>query len=239
MLRQMKSTSLTQFSQKLRYEFKDHDFIEEAFRHSSYVNEQGDQKLRDNERLEFLGDAVLNLVVGHLLMARYPELKEGDLSRMRANLVNAVQLADLARSIDLGTYVQLGKGELLTNGHEKNSILAGAFEAVLAAVYLDGGFEAAFRVIEAHMAGLLEEAHSVDGFQDFKSQLQELAQVTHHQIPAYTVAYENGPDHDKTFGVRLRLCDLNTEGVGKSKKLAEQDAARKALEIIRGQAPKT
>ena len=120
------------FVQKLGYYFTDEALISEAFRHSSYVNEQGDSDLRDNEWLEFLGDAVLNLVVGHLLMQRYPEMKEGDLSRMRANLVNESQLAEIARTIDLGSHIMLGKGEVLSNGREKNSILADTFEAVVA-----------------------------------------------------------------------------------------------------------
>jgi ribonuclease-3 len=234
----MKQALLSDFTSELGYEFTHLEFIEEAFRHSSFVNEQASGALRDNERLEFLGDAVLNLVAGHLLMMRFPDLKEGDLSRMRANLVNASQLAALARSIDLGAYIQLGKGEMLTQGREKNSILAGAFEAVLAAVYLDGGFRAAFGVIEKHMAPLLKEISVADGFQDFKSQLQELVQITHHQVPVYTVVYEGGPDHDKTFGVVLTVHDLKTEGTGKSKKLAEQDAARKALDILKDDAPK-
>ena len=119
------------FMNKLRYRFNDSSLIEEALRHSSYVNEIGDGELRDNERLEFLGDAVLNLIVGHLLMERLPELNEGDLSRMRASLVNESQLADIARSINLGSHIKLGKGELLSNGQDKNSILANAFEQSL------------------------------------------------------------------------------------------------------------
>ena len=125
--------------QKLGYQFHSRDLLDEALRHSSYVNEQSDSALRDNERFEFLGDAVLNLIVGHILMERYPDLKEGDLSRTRANLVNETHLAIMARSIDLGAGLQLGKGEIQTNGMEKNSILSGAFEALMAAVYLDGG----------------------------------------------------------------------------------------------------
>jgi ribonuclease-3 len=229
----MKPSTIADFTAKLHHEFTHLAFIEEAFRHSSYVNERMNEDLRDNERLEFLGDAVLNLVVGHLLMMRFPGLKEGDLSRMRANLVNASQLADLARGLDLGDYIQLGKGEMMTHGRDKNSILAGAFEAVLAAVYLDGGFDAAFRVIEIHMAPLLSEVHTLEGYQDFKSQLQEHVQMTHHEVPVYKVVHEGGPDHDKTFGVELTIRDLKTEGTGKSKKLAEQDAARKALEILK------
>ena len=225
------------FFQKLGYHFTDEALISEAFRHSSYVNEQADSGLRDNERLEFLGDAVLNLVVGYLLMLHDPEMKEGDLSRMRANLVNETQLAEIARTIDLGSHIMLGKGELLSNGGEKNSILADTFEAVVAAVFLEGGFNAACRIIDIHLAPLLEEIQTLSSSQDFKSQLQELVQVNQQQMPDYAVIAENGPDHDKTFCVRLKVLDLITEGRGKSKKQAEQDAAKNALDILRNGRP--
>lgn len=221
------------FFQKLDYQFTDETLISEAFRHSSYVNEQADGGLRDNERLEFLGDAVLSLVVGYLLMRRYPEMKEGDLSRMRANLVNESQLAEIARTIDLGSHIMLGKGELLSNGCEKNSILADTFEAVVAAVFLDGGFNAAYRIIDIHLTPLLEQIYTLSSSQDVKSQLQELVQVNQQQMPEYLVIAENGPDHDKTFCVRLMVLGLITEGRGKSKKQAEQDAAKNALDILR------
>ena len=228
----MHQTDLSAFLRQINYQFKDQGLIEEAFRHSSYVNEQLGSNLRDNERLEFLGDAVLNLVVGHILMERFPDIHEGDLSRLRANLVNESQLAQIARNLYLGSYILLGKGEQQTNGQEKNSILANTFEAVLAAVYLDGGFKEAFRIIATHFNPLLESSQSQSRYHDFKSQLQELVQLNHQQIPSYEVINEDGPDHDKTFNVMLKALDLCTEGSGKSKKLAEQDAARKALEIL-------
>lgn len=225
---------LSAFMHKLRYRFDELSLLEEALRHSSYVNEKGDGDMQDNEKLEFLGDAVLNLIVGHLLMVRFPELNEGDLSRMRASLVNESQLADIARSMDLGAHIKLGKGEILSHGSQKNSILANAFEAVLAAVYLDGGYESAFDVVEANLSPLFGELTSLDANQDFKSQLQELVQSSQQEIPTYTVVDESGPDHDKTFSVRLEVIDIITEGRGKSKKLAEQDAARQALETLNG-----
>jgi ribonuclease-3 len=231
----MKDTDLKAFMHKLEYHFSDQGLIEEAFRHSSYVNEQVGETFRDNERFEFLGDAVINLIVGHILMERFPDINEGELSRMRANLVNETQLAGIARMIDVGPYIKLGKGELQTNGREKNSILADTFEAVIAAVYLDGGFDAAFAVIDTHLAALLDAIDTPYAKQDYKSQLQEHIQVTQRQIPVYSVIYENGPDHDKTFGRQLVVRDLKTEGTGKSKKLAEQDAARKALKFLRSE----
>lgn len=229
----MMNADLYEFQQKLKYEFKDMNFLVESLRHSSFVNEHPEMDIKDNERLEFLGDAVLNLVVGHILMQRYPELKEGDLSRMRANLVNESQLASIALNIDLGAYLQLGKGEIQTKGWAKKSILADTFEAVIAAVYLDGGFSAVFKIIDNHFSFLLNSVAMAKANHDYKSQIQEFAQNELQKIPVYTIVHESGPDHDKTFRVRMKVGKTQTEGVGKSKKAAEQDAARKGLKILK------
>jgi ribonuclease III len=218
--------------QKLHYTFQNKAFLEEALRHSSFVNEQPDSELRDNERFEFLGDAVLNLTISHLLMQRYPDLKEGDLSRLRAALVNESRLASIARKLDLGSYLQLGKGELQTNGREKQSILADTFEAMIAAIYLDGGFDVAFNAIRHHFGKRIDSCTAPASNQDYKSRLQELVQEKLKRVPRYKVIHESGPDHDKTFSVSLTVRDLTVEGQGKSKKTAEQDAARNALEIL-------
>ena len=218
--------------QKLGYQFQSKELLAEALRHSSYVNEQPESDLRDNERLEFLGDAVLNLIVGHILMDRYPNMREGDLSRTRANLVNETQLAAMARSINLGAYLQLGKGEIQTHGMEKNSILAGAYEALIAALYLDSGFNATFNIIENTFVPILDQVHSAIDSYDYKSRLQEWVQEKHGAIPNYTVVNEKGPDHDKTFWVSVKVFGIETQGTGKNKKAAEQDAARKALEFL-------
>jgi len=219
--------------QTLSYIFKDKSLLSEACRHSSFVNEHPLQNLRDNERLEFLGDAVVNLVVGHLLMKAYADLPEGELSRMRANLVNETQLAGIARNLHIGDCLQLGKGEIQTQGREKNSILADAFEAIIAAIYLDGGFSAAFTVIEKQFAQFILSDTSPCSSHDYKSQIQELVQFSHKTIPVYQVIQEHGPDHDKTFVAQIDVCGLQAYGTGKSKKMAEQDAARKALNMIR------
>jgi ribonuclease III len=224
---------LAELTKSLCYTFKDMSLIREALRHRSYVNEQNDPGLRDNERFEFLGDAVLNLVVGHLLMKRYPELKEGDLSRIRASLVNESQLAAIARSFNLGAYIQLGRGESMTLGREKNSILADTFEAVIAAVYLDGGPDAASLLIDTHFAKVMEANVAHEENPDYKSKLQEVIQGACKAMPRYAIVDESGPDHDKTFTARLTVCDLRAEGTGKSKKLAEQDAARNAFQILK------
>ena len=228
----MEAKELSEIEQQLQYKFKVKDLLQEALRHSSYVNEVADPQLRDNERLEFLGDAVLNLTVGHILMRNYPDLKEGDLSRSRATLVNETQLAKTARSFRLGSYILLGKGEIQTQGREKNSILADAFEALMAAIYLDGGFDAAYEIIEKKFQPLIEQLDTADNNYDYKSRLQERVQVGHGEMPQYNINREDGPDHDKTFWVALKVLDVDTEGSGKSKKAAEQDAARKALALL-------
>jgi ribonuclease III len=217
---------------KLHYHFKDVNLLDKALRHSSYVNEQLDTDLQDNECLEFLGDAVLSLIVGDILMKHHPELREGDLSRMRANLVKESQLSEVALTINLGKYVRLGKGEVQTNGRDKKSILADTFEAVLGAVYLDGGFDAAFGLIEYHFMSLIGSIALAASDTNYKSRLQELVQLTYKEMPGYQVVDESGPDHDKIFKVQVSAHTLMAEGKGRSKKTAEQDAARNALEML-------
>ncbi len=222
-----------QLEKKLSYKFKDKALLKEACMHSSYVNEQPGSDMQNNERLEFLGDAVLNLVVGHLLMQKYPDLPEGNLSRMRAGLVNENQLSKIARNLSLGMFLELGKGEIQTNGREKNSILADAFEAVIASIYLDGGFYAAFKFVKSHFSNLISSTYVPMILNcDYKSKLQEIVQTNHRIMPAYTVVGESGPDHDKIFVVEIRIDSMTVKGSGKSKKRAEQDAARNALELL-------
>lgn len=211
----------------LSYRFTSADLLKQALNHRTWVHENPEMALEDNQRLEFLGDAVLGLTIGHLLMERFPLLKEGDLTRMRANLVNESQLANMARQMNLGAYIRLGRGEIQTGGRKKSSILADTFEAMIAAVYLDGGYQAALDSVRELFAPLL---HGTD--RDFKSQLQEQAQKARHPIPAYSVVCENGPDHDKSFQVRVAACGIQAIGVGKNKKSAEQAAAEKALERL-------
>jgi ribonuclease III len=216
----------------LGYVFSDQRLLDEAMRHRSWVNEQGRNGLRDNERLEFLGDAVLGLVVGHLLMERHPGFSEGELSRTRAQLVNASRLAATARRLGLGAHLHLGRGERRSRGDRKQSILADALEAVVAAVYLDGGFDAAFGLVRRLFAEPLRPEALPPGSPDPKTQLQEIVQADRGDPPVYALVEESGPDHDKTFRVRVWTVQLEAEGVGKSKKSAEQDAARNALVLL-------
>jgi dsRNA-specific ribonuclease len=154
---------------------------------------------------------------------------------MRANLVNESQLASIARGRDLGPHIQLGKGEIQSQGWNKQSILANTFEALIAAVYIDGGFDAAFKIVDGHFSFLIDSATTPTVNYDFKSQLQELVQMEYGSIPIYSVIHESGPDHDKTFRVQLTVGEVRTEGIGKSKKAAEQDAARKGLDILKSE----
>jgi ribonuclease III len=232
----MNEQGLSSLEAELAYQFKDIRLLQEALQHSSYVNEQRDLDLQDNERLEFMGDAVLDLVITHILMHQYPQSREGDLSRMRATIVNESQLAEVAQRLNLGQHLLLGRGETLSQGQEKSSILADALEAVFAAVYLDGGLQSAFDVIERQFAQVISQVGDGLAAEDFKSRLQELVQIRFKTIPQYTVIAESGPDHDKIFEVRLSIGTfLTTQGTGKSKKAAEQAAAQVAFEKLEGQ----
>jgi len=185
-----------------------------------------------NETFEFLGDAVLSLAVSDLLMRDFPEAREGDLSKMRASLVNAEQLAQKARRVDLGRWLRLGKGEERSGGREKEKILAAAYEALLGAIYVDAGYEAARRVVEAQFDDLQRDPEA-PGYRDYKTRLQELTQRLYREMPVYTLTAEHGPDHEKEFVVELAIGGrVLGRGAGRSKKLAEQAAAMEALAAL-------
>lgn len=224
--------SIQNLIERLGHPFNDPNQLVSALCHSSYVNEQSQSTMTSNERMEFLGDAVLNLAISHLLMYHFPDLAEGELSRNRAFLVNETRLAAIAREIGIGPHLLLGKGEELTDGRDKSSILADAVEAVIAAIYLDGGFDAAFAFVEKQFKERLHKANRSRYATDYKSQLQERVQSLYHQVPKYHVVASRGPDHDKTFTVRMTAADISAEGDGKSKKMAEQEAARAGLERL-------
>ena len=212
----------------LGYTFRDRGLLEQALRHASWCNEHAAAQLEDNERLEFLGDAVLDLVVGHKLMTRYPQLREGELSVTRAQVVSEASLSEVAGQLGLGAWLVLGKGEEKSGGRTKASILADAFEAILAAVFLDGGFDAAVTLVERLLAQKIETVE-FKGFYDFKTRLQETAQARLKSTPTYRVVQELGPDHDKRFVVAVTIgTDEWARSVGRSKKEAEQMAAAEA-----------
>jgi len=204
-----------------------------ALTHRSWVNEHPGDGLEDNERLEFLGDAVVDLAVSHRLMERFPAAREGELSKMRAAVVDEPGLAALARAFELGTLLRLGRGEELTGGREKPSLLADAMEAVVAAVYLEGGLDAVLAVIDRYLEEAFERAGAGTLDRDYKTQLQELAQSRFRVAPRYRVVAELGPDHAKRFEVEVELRgEVVGRASGRSKKDAEQGAARLAIEAL-------
>lgn len=212
----------------LGYTFANRALLEQALRHASYCNELAGERLEDNERLEFLGDAVLDLVVGHRLMTRYPQLKEGELSVTRAQVVSETGLSEVAGQLGIGRWLLLGKGEEKSGGRTKASILADAFEALLAAVYLDGGFPAAWEMVGRLLSQRIESVE-FKGFYDFKTRLQETSQARLKTTPVYKVIDEIGPDHDKRFVVVVSIDDEEwARAIGKTKKEAEQMAAAAA-----------
>ncbi len=206
-----------------------------ALTHKSFVNEHRGEPHADNERLEFLGDAVIDLAVSHRLMERFPAAREGELSKMRAAVVDEQGLAGLARALDLGPLLRLGRGEELTGGRRKASLLADAMEAVIAAVYLDGGLDAVLGLVDRFLGEAFARASAGTLDRDWKTQLQELAQSRVRATPRYRVAAEHGPDHAKVFEVELELKgEVLGSGQGRSKKDAEQAAAKAALEALQG-----
>jgi len=222
---------LESLQRDLGYSFKDAGLLRRALTHVSHDrHNRGDH----NEVLEFLGDAVLDLAVSDLLMQHNPGKTEGDLSRMRAALVNSIVLAEKAGTLQLGALLRVGKGEERSQGRRKPSILAGAFEAILGAVYRDGGYQAACAVVERFF--LPEVTGKQLGQQDHKTRLQEISQMLFHAPPSYRIVAEAGPDHEKRFVTEITVGgQVLGRGEGKSKKIAEQEAAKVALaELQRG-----
>ena len=213
------------------YRFKNITLLQNALTHSSYANERWRNSLLSNERLEFLGDAILGMTVAKYLYQTFPDRPEGELTRMRADMVCEQTLAKVAARIDLGRHLLLGNGEELGGGRSRNSILADAVESVIAASYLDGGMEAAQQFIDRFI--LVEVPVKQLHNADYKTALQELVQQKKNQVLTYTLIGESGPDHDKHFDVEVKLNgQVVGAGSGSSKKRAEQDAARVALEKL-------
>jgi ribonuclease III len=225
--------ALKALESSLSHPFSNLALLDQALVHRSYVNENPAFSFGDNERMEFLGDAVLELCITDLLMKTFPDYSEGQLSKLRASVVNEQPLADLARTLEIGRFILLGKGEESSGGRSKTSILANTLEAIIAAVYLDGGFDRACEVVRRLFALLIEEGSRNLTYRDYKTTLQELSQNRFKEIPRYALVGESGPDHDKIFESRLSIPGiLETTGKGKSKKEAEQNAAHSALDVL-------
>lgn len=219
------------FEQGIGVTFADPALLQQAFTHRSYLNEHRDEGLEHNERLEFLGDAVLELIVTHFLYEKYPTHPEGDLTAYRAALVNAVTLAEVAAEIGMNDYLLLSRGEAKDTGRARAILLANAIEALIGAIYLDQGYDEAGKFVEKYLFPKVEEIMRKKLWRDPKSTLQEKVQDVEGSTPYYSVVRETGPDHDKQFVVGVYVKDnLLAQGSGKSKQEAEQDAARNALE---------
>lgn len=221
---------MKRLEEAIGYHFQDISLLENALSHSSYANERFHNSLRSNERLEFLGDSVLGMVVAEHLYRTCPECLEGELSRMRADMVCETSLANIAVKLSLGDHLLLGHGEAISGGKKRASILADAVESIIAAIYLDGGFAPAKDFIHKFvLSATPKKAKNVD----YKTALQELVQQKKGQVITYVLAGESGPDHCKEFIVQVQINgQIAGEGTGSSKKRAEQDAAKNALEKL-------
>jgi ribonuclease-3 len=231
MLADARNEQLKKLEGALNYRFHRVELLNHALTHKSYVHEQR-QPAQHNERLEFLGDAVLELVVSDYCYGRFANLAEGELSKLRASLVNESNLARIARRLELGSFLLVGRGEELTGGRAKASLLADTLEAVLAAIYLDSSLSDVYQVV---LRCFQEDLDFIghEGYKDYKSELQEYTQNRFGCVPTYLIVREHGPDHEKVFEVELTIRgQLQGLGTGKSKKEAEQEAARKVFEAL-------
>jgi len=219
----------------IKYHFKNQQYLVRALTHSSYSNENKKEKPKNNERLEFLGDSVLGLVISEYLFSHYHQLEEGQLTKIRAKIVCEASLGEASKVLKLGEYMLFGRGEELTGGRERMSILADAFEALIAAIYLDGGMECVKTVVLGQLGSVIEAAVQGKLFVDYKTRLQEIIQVQKGNRIKYEIIKEEGPDHAKVFHTEVRLNDeIIGVGSGSSKKESEQAAAKEGLKRFEG-----
>lgn len=226
---------LTELEKKIGYVFRNRNLLENAMRHSSYANEHKQTGVKDNERLEFLGDAVLELSSSDFLYRHYPNMREGDMTKLRASIVCEPTLAQCASVIELGSFLRLGRGEEQTGGRGRDSVVSDAMEALIGAIYLDGGFTNAKEFVENF---ILNDVEKKKLFYDSKTILQEIVQSSFkgEQI-SYQLIREEGPDHDKKFVMKLFIGEKGfEEGSGRTKKAAEQEAAYRTIMTLKGQA---
>jgi len=213
---------------KLDYKFKDLELLKTSLTHSSYANESS---VESNERLEFLGDAILGFVVADVLYKKYPDASEGKLSKMRSSIVSRMNFAHFAKELKIDKQVLLGKGEENTGGRERGSNLSGTFEAVIGAIFIDGGYRKVYKIITKLLKNCLNGDEEI--FKDYKTKLQEVAQRKYKKVPKYKVVLEEGPPHDKNFHIEVKLGRKTFgKGVGRNKKQAEQEAAKQGLESM-------
>jgi len=226
----MNNTDLSKFEETIKYSYNNIELLKRAFTHSSYANEKHIEKYDNNERLEFLGDAVLELIISDYIYNSFPRMPEGELTKLRAGTVCESSLANRARQIKLGEFLMLGKGEETTGGRERDSILADAFEAVIGSIYLDGGITSARKYILSQLEPTINKTNISLSIIDCKTRLQEEIQKTSKEPLQYEIINESGPDHNKMFTSAVKhIGNTLGSGSGKSKKEAEQAAAANAL----------
>jgi len=226
---------LKEYQKVIGYTFKDLELLNRALIHTSYANENNLPHFKSNQRLEFLGDAVLDLIISEFIYKEYPDFPEGELTKIRANVVCESTLVKIALQLGLGNYIFLGRGEESTGGKERPSILADALEALIGAIYLDGGLQEVRAFIMRQFYDEVVDTAEKQNYRDYKTALQELIQKDYGDRLYYEVISESGPDHDKVFTVQVKLKNnILGRGTGKSKKEAEQIAAKAALEELKG-----
>ncbi|WP_077622052.1 ribonuclease III [Sediminibacillus massiliensis] len=222
--------NFSQLQQKLGIEFHNEKLLKQAFTHSSYVNEHRKKQFQDNERLEFLGDAVLELGVSQYLFREYPNMEEGELTKFRASIVCEPSLVSFATDLDFGAFILLGKGEEMTGGRSRPALLADVFEAFIGALYLDQGFDVSINFLEKYVYPKISKG-AFSHAMDYKSQLQELVQRSKNGVIVYSISEERGPAHNREFVADVLIHNqVAGTGVGRTKKEAEQRAAKKALD---------
>jgi ribonuclease-3 len=229
-----KTVKFSELEKRIKYKFKDENYLKNALTHTSFANEKKLGKLSSYERIEFLGDSILNTVISEYLFVKYPNLPEGELTRNRSNVVCEQTLAKCARNLGIGAFILLGKGEANTGGFDRESILADVFESITGAIYLDGGYDAAKAFILSNIEIYIFESIKGSTMMDYKTLLQELVQKTDAKIE-YKIVHEEGPDHDKIFISQIIIAgNISGEGKGKgkTKKEAEQNAAKEAYKFF-------
>jgi ribonuclease-3 len=234
---QVESNLALSLETTLNYQFKNRELLETALTHKSYHYESTDTSKGHNEKLEFLGDAVIDLVVSQVLMETFSQDTEGNLSKKRASLVNEAVLFEVGKKLLLPQFIRLGKGEIATAGAQKPRLIASCYEALVAAIYLDGGFEKAREIVLSHFTEIISQMDPLNDYEtDYKTRLQEVIQGLKREVPRYELVKEKGPSHDRTFLVVLKIGEQEfSRGEGKSKKQAEQEAARLAMQKLKNE----
>jgi len=224
---------LALLTEQIGYVFADDSLLQECLTHKSFSNEQSGTPDPHNERLEFLGDAVLDMIVSHKLFVAYPDLPEGELTRIRAEVVNEAGLTLVGRRLDIGKFLRMGRGELRSGGRDKDSLIANAVEALIGAVFCDGGFEASQQMVLRLFAPFIERSHQRKSGLDYKTRLQEVMQARFGAPPEYRLVNAQGPDHHRHYTIEAWHAGRSIgRGHGRSKKIAAQQAARQALETL-------